>query len=593
MQVINVASQPGIQRDGTDLASKSYNDGQWCRFQRGLPRKMGGYRVTQPYLTAISRALFSQARNGFRYFSSGHRNGIDQFTIDNFGVSSTVSNPALPGFTPDPTKTWQFDTQFDNASAKTLLFAFAGNNLLDPTTATNFTPYYADVYTPGAAMTALTGSNIPVGVSGGICSLAPYMTVFGNDGFWAWSNPGLPTDFSTAAVSGATRITSSKILKGLPLRGGGGNSPAGLYWSVDAVVRVNFVGGTTTWQFDQLTTQSSVLSDRCIIENDGIFYWVGVDRFLMYNGVVQEIPNSMNLNWFFDGINQAHAAKSFVMKITRYGEIWWCYPRAPFTECSHAVIYNYREKFWYDTVLPNTGRSSGLHSDNLVGNMMGGMVPTLFTPDPLTSVATSSGGNAVYTGTISGGADSALAGFTFTVSGFSTTANNGTFTVIASTATTLTLNNPSAVAGSATATATQASFLPLWQHEIGTDEINGTNQASVLSYFTTSSMSQLTSTPPKDSNTTVQAMQPDFIQSGDLTVTVIKQNNAKDAPYDGVTAIIYGNPDATADPELNQLTNFKDSAKILQLKFQSNAIGGNYQLGATMLEVGSDGDRDT
>ena len=64
----------------------------------------------------------------------------------------------------------------------------------------------------------------------------------------------------------------------------------------------------------------------------------------------------------------------------------------------------------------------------------------------LTSVAASSGGNAVYTGTITGGASNAFVGFTFTVAGFTNPANNGVFTAVASTATTLTLNNPNATA---------------------------------------------------------------------------------------------------------------------------------------------------
>ena len=71
----------------------------------------------------------------------------------------------------------------------------------------------------------------------------------------------------------------------------------------------------------------------------------------------------------------------------------------------------------------------------------------------LTAVATSSGGNAVYTGTITGGAANALVGFTFTVAGFTNPANNGVFTAVASTATTLTLNNPNAVAATQAATA--------------------------------------------------------------------------------------------------------------------------------------------
>lgn len=544
MGLIRVASAPGIQRDGTSLASKAYSDGVWCRWQRGLPRKMGGYKVTQAYLSAVSRALFTQAQSGFRYVSSGNQSGIDQFTMDNFGVSSTVSNPVFPatthpttaGLVTSPLNTWQFDTQFDNQSGNTLLFSFCGQNLLDPTNGAQFPVYYQNVYLPGQAPTQLqgfgTGSDghggtqqalFPNGISGGLVSLAPYLIVYGSNGFFAWSSPGFPTDFVGTSLGslfvGATEITNQKILKGFPLRGGGGLSPNGIFWSVDSVVRATFIGVPNgTWQFDQLTTQSSLLSDRCVIEHDGTFYWAGYDRFLQFNGVVQEIPNQNNLNWFYDGINQANASKAFVMKIPRYGEIWWCYPRGSATECSHAVIYNYREKTWYDTPLPNTGRSSGLHADNLVGNIMGGLLP--------------------YTGSVSG---------------------------------------------------SPVTYYNLWEHEQGTDEINGTIPVSVPSSFTTSAFTSLNSDPPNDQGVSIQSIQADFIQSGNMTVTALKQNNAKDPVYVGNSATILANP---TNP-LDQITNLKDTAKIISLQFSSNVLGGDYQMGQTMMEINTDGVRDT
>lgn len=74
-------------------------------------------------------------------------------------------------------------------------------------------------------------------------------------------------------------------------------------------------------------------------------------------------------------------------------------------------------------------------------------------PVSLTSVANASGGNTVYTGTITGGGSNAFAGRTFMAYGFAQAANNGVFTVTASTTTTLTLANASGVTdttGSAT-----------------------------------------------------------------------------------------------------------------------------------------------
>jgi hypothetical protein len=56
-------SNPGIKRDGTRFEGDFYTDGQWVRFQRGLPRKIGGYRSVSKYLPEVSRGFtnFSQA----------------------------------------------------------------------------------------------------------------------------------------------------------------------------------------------------------------------------------------------------------------------------------------------------------------------------------------------------------------------------------------------------------------------------------------------------------------------------------------------------------------------------------------------------
>ena len=39
VQTTVLRSDPGIKRDGTKLEGNNYVDGQWVRFQRGLPRK--------------------------------------------------------------------------------------------------------------------------------------------------------------------------------------------------------------------------------------------------------------------------------------------------------------------------------------------------------------------------------------------------------------------------------------------------------------------------------------------------------------------------------------------------------------------------
>ena len=214
--------------------------------------------------------------------------------------------------------------------------------------------------------TLLTFDN-NISVSGGVVMLYPYLFVYGNNGLIQNCSAG---DFNnwTSADSNANNIASTKVVKGLPLRGGT-TSPAGLFWTLDSVVRVTYapqtVGASTLyWRYDLITQQSSILSSSCVIEYDGIYYWAGVDRFLMYNGVVQEVKNTQNLNYFFDNLNISQRQKVWVSKVPRWGEIWWFFPSGTSTECNDAVIYNVREQCWYDAGQAlGARRSAGVFSE--------------------------------------------------------------------------------------------------------------------------------------------------------------------------------------------------------------------------------------
>jgi hypothetical protein len=84
----------------------------------------------------------------------------------------------------------------------------------------------------------------------------------------------------------------------------------------------------------------------------------------MYNGVVQEVPNQMNMNFFFDNLNYNQRQKVWAAKIPRWGEIWWFYPAGDSTECNNAIIFNIREQTWYDAGFADgANRSAGVFSE--------------------------------------------------------------------------------------------------------------------------------------------------------------------------------------------------------------------------------------
>jgi hypothetical protein len=371
---------------------------------------MGGYRVISDQLTGPSRGIWVNAQNAFNYIFSGYNNGLQVLTIDDNGIGAGVNNFTLSNFTASDLNLWQFDGFYDVSGAGVQsLLAHPGQNLasidndantpvligdINGTNMSQIGTFMDTITSTGTAVVTIAASNLLIGagqtvtgtsipanttvlsvstttvtlsnavpagvvaatfsnnisVSGGVVSLHPYVFVYGNNGLIQNCSAGNPQDWVSADTN-AVNVATGKIVQGLPVRGGS-NAPSGLFWSLDSLIRVSYIGGAGTppqyWRYDIISSQSSILSSQSAIEYDGVYYWCGVDRFLMYNGVVKEIPNNMNQNYFFDNLNYSQRQKVWVTKVPRFGEVWWFYPRGDATECTDAIVYNTRENTWYD-----------------------------------------------------------------------------------------------------------------------------------------------------------------------------------------------------------------------------------------------------
>ena len=447
-----------------------------------------------------------------------------------------------------------------------------------------------------------TGTNVTltfdneVSVSGGVVSLHPYVFVYGNDGLIRNCASGNLDDWVSAEAN-AVNVATGKIVQGLPVRGGS-NSPSGLFWSLDSLIRVSFaptslgVAGTgnfaapTFWRYETISSQTSILSSQSVIEYDGIYYWCGVDRFLLYNGTVKEIPNQFNQNWFFDNLNYAQRQKVFVTKVPRFGEVWWFYPRGDVTECNDAVIYNIRENVWYDvgTAL-GARRSAGYFSQvfsfpinaGWLANYTGGVLDTTIT------TAGSGYSNATYSYEPLTGGSGSGATATIVVSGGVVRSvqinDRGTDYVAGDT-----LSATLAGAGSnfVLTVNTTMTFVSLWQHEVGTDEVVFTQSNAIESYFETSDLGWVAGGPsqpfPVGENKwlRIERVEPDFVQSEDMQLYVTGRPYAQEA--DSTTGPY------TFAPGTGKI-DMKEQRRELRLKFVSNVSGGNYQLGKVIVSA--------
>lgn len=93
--VYTLGLQPGIKRDGTTFESRECTDGLWNRFQRGTPRKIGGYSRMFLDKYGIARGIIANAYNGQNFIFTGTEDTIDAFTTSLSFAAGTGPSKAV------------------------------------------------------------------------------------------------------------------------------------------------------------------------------------------------------------------------------------------------------------------------------------------------------------------------------------------------------------------------------------------------------------------------------------------------------------------------------------------------------------------
>lgn len=577
-----VLSEGGVKRDGTTFDSPFYVDSKWTRYDRNRPRKMGGYRMANRFLYPQPYALSEFTRDNLTYLHFGSGARLERLHLDKlYNTSIVTDRTPTVGFTASDDNLWQFAVATDVDGLR--LVAQVAPNLGDITNSAGGQLFVGDL-TDTAVLTAVPALSLPgtYSLSGGVVSLHPYTVVYGSDGFVMWSVDGDPTDY-VGSGAGSAYVTRQKIVKGLPMRAGPANSPAGLLWSVDTLVSMSYVGGTAVFAFNEVSTDISVLSPNSIVEYDGIYYWVGSDRFFMFNGVVRDIPNEFNADFFFDNINDEHKMKTFAIKVPRFGEIWWCFPKGESTEPNHAIIFNTRDGKWYDTELPGDGRSCGVFMQVLRKPLMVGVDAQAYRLDAVATSAIGSGYTVGDNLLIDGGSFSVQAQIVVdTVDGSGgitgvTIVQAGTY----SEPPTGTITATGGTGVDATFTTDFVAPRKLWVHEVGVNEADGLNEMPIKAYFETGDIGAAVR---NQYGTAVRCeyLIPDIAQTGDMTVQVAGRANPR-APDVLGEVRTFG---ATAANKEEELVYVKEQRRELRFRFESDIINGDFNAGQSLAYCG-------
>jgi len=698
-QIYSLAVPAGIKRDGTVFQNDQYTDGVWCRFQRGDPKKIGGYRTIFNSLVGIYRGMVVQPYNGVNYIFAGNYQELDVFTtglslpdgsgpftatilpgtsyvklLSNtstsfvvagnqttvfptgtkiifsqtglpviytvstsvfstpnttvnistgtiIGTPTTVYIDNVPVFTgdldyqSDPSignyrVTWQFDSQFSPSGNQLSVFAHPGLNLTNidngvPTQVLvgGITPTSGNTWnfsglsdSAGAAPTYK-----PISVDGGVCVLYPFIFVYGSAGYIANNNVSTTYGDQTfydwnGPLANQVNVASSKIVKGMPMRGGT-NSPAGLFWATDSLIRVTFTAATAPiyWNYDIVSSQISIMSSNSVVEMDGVFYWLGTDRFYAYNGQVTVVPNDKNVNYLFDNLNYEQRQKVWATKVPRYNEIWFFYPRGTATECTDAIIYNVKDKLWYDAGQATGAQRSCGYTTELFPtpiwadwnyNTIYGAAQTVIAHPASLAAPTASqfylagdqtpqfspGDNVTFT---TGNSFNATYQIVSSQNIYNTTIGTPGVTLI-------TCSTPFSI----TVLPGQSVFyvtggFNIWQHEFGVNEIALNGEFAVYSSITTSDISWLTGNPSQDALQGVnlrmhlRRVEPNFLQTGTMAMTILGRKFPSGTSTEDSGPYYFNQETGKIDLRVEH--------RLVRLKFESNEIDGNYEMGRNLI----------
>jgi hypothetical protein len=123
-----------------------------------------------------------------------------------------------------------------------------------------------------------------------------------------------------------------------------------------ALYSLQYLGPPYVWGTQLLGDNISIAGPNAVALASGVIYWMGVDKFYVYDGRVQTLNCDLR-RYVFNDFNQDQSAQVFAGTNEGFNEVWWFYCSAGSTMVDKYVIYNYLEKVWY---YGNLGRTAWL-----------------------------------------------------------------------------------------------------------------------------------------------------------------------------------------------------------------------------------------
>ena len=173
-----------------------------------------------------------------------------------------------------------------------------------------------------------------------------------------WSNQEDPYTWTPDATNqaGSIRLSrGSKIVTALQTR------QEIVTFTDSALYSLQYVGPPYVWSSQLLGDNISIIGPNAVALASGIVYWMGRDKFYMYNGNVSTLNCDLR-RYVFQDFNTLQPQQVYAGTNEQFNEVWWFYCSANSNVIDRYVIFNYLENTWYYGTM---GRTAWLDSGML------------------------------------------------------------------------------------------------------------------------------------------------------------------------------------------------------------------------------------
>ena len=115
-----------------------------------------------------------------------------------------------------------------------------------------------------------------------------------------------------------------------------------LVWTDNALYTMKFVGAPFTFGFEQVGTNCGLIGQNAAIEIDGVAYWMGTNGFFSFDGTVNSLPCSLEDD-VYDNIDTTKGQQINAGINNLFTEVTWWYPTSGSDFNNRYVAYNYGE----------------------------------------------------------------------------------------------------------------------------------------------------------------------------------------------------------------------------------------------------------